>query len=339
MILILNCGSQSIKWKLFDKNLNIKEKGKEQVFLSMRYKGLLFKILKELKDKEIDVIGHRVVHGGDEYRKPVRINNNVLREIKRFSQFAPLHNPYNLLGIKVAKKIFPKIRQIAVFDTEFFIDLPEKASIYPLPRKITKKYNFKKFGFHGISHQYASIEASKKIKKPFNKLNIISCHLGGGASISAIKNGKAIDTSMGFTPMEGLMMMTRAGDIDPGIVVKLNQNIYFKKVNKILNSRSGFKGMLGLSNMKEIVKSSTKSKKTKLALDMYIYRIQKYIGSYFAILGGCDLLVFTGAIGWEDGKKRIKNMILKDLHFLNKSKVVAIEPNEELAIAQKIKNI
>ncbi|MBU2545404.1 acetate kinase [Patescibacteria group bacterium] len=307
MILILNCGSQSIKWKLFDKNLKLKKKGQPKNFRDLKTD------LKNI-DQNIDLIGHRFVHGGEKFRKPVEINKSTLRALKKLRSLALLHNPFNILGIKIASQVFPKVKQIVVFDTGFYKDLSDKVSIYPVPG------NFKRFGFHGISHEYVGNKHPKK--------KIISVHLGGGASITAIKNGKPIDTSMGYTPMEGLMMMTRSGDIDPCIVIKLG-----RKAEHILNKESGIKAICGEVDMRDVLKR--KDKKAKLALDMYVYRIQKYIGAYYAILGGCDLLIFTGAIGY--GSARIRKMITKDLKIFDKTKILAIKPNEELAIAQKIK--
>ena len=339
MILVLNCGSQSIKWKLFrKKNLKLLEEGEKSVFNSNNFEEILFREVNKLKNKyfdKIQKIGHRVVHGGEKFRKPIKITKQVLKELEKFNKLAPLHNPFNILGIKVAKKVFPKVPQIAVFDTEFYKDLPEKAYIYPLPEKIRKKYKIRRFGFHGISHEYAAKEAVKRIKKPFEKLKIITCHLGGGSSITAIKNGKVVDTSMGFTPMEGLIMMTRSGDIDAGIVLELVKKFSLEKVDKILNLESGLKGICGEENMLEVLKKAKQgNKKAKLALDLFVYRIQKYIGAYFAILGGCDLLIFTGTIGFFSAK--IRNMICRDLTILKNTKILAIKTNEELSIAQKI---
>jgi len=310
MILVLNCGSQSIKWKVFDKKFKLKNQGK------VSNKKALKKELKKIQE-EIDLVGHRVVHGGDEFLKPTKITKSVLKKLKKYNKLAPLHNPYNLLGVKIAQKIFPKAKHVAVFDTEFFTDLPFVSKNYALPEKLRKKY--KRFGFHGISHEYVS----QKVKSS----RVISCHLGGGCSITAIKNGKAIDTSMGFTPMEGLIMMTRSGDIDPGIVLDLG-----KKAKKILNKQSGMKGLTGEDKMLKILKK--KNKKNKQALEMFVYRIRKYIGAYYAILGGCDVLVFTGMIGAGDLITR--KLVCKDLKILKGVKVISIKPEEELAIAQKI---
>ncbi len=338
MILVLNCGSQSIKWKLFDEKLNLKKKGKQEVFVSRKYQESLRQELTKLIDykKDIKIVGHRVVHGGNKFREAIKINDKVLRELEKFNKLAPLHNPYNILGIKIAQKVFPKAKQVAVFDTGFYKDLPKKAYIYPLPEKIRKKYGFRRLGFHGISHEYVAKVAAKRIKKPFKKLKIITCHLGGGSSITAIKNGRAIDTSMGFTPLEGLVMMTRSGDIDPGIVLKLTENFSLKKIDKILNSESGLRGISGNSDMLEILKKiKNGDKKAKLALEIFVYRIQKYLGAYYAVLNDCDLLVFTGAIG--SGSVKIRNMICKNLVILKNIKILAIETDEELAIAKKIK--
>jgi len=351
MIFILNCGSQSIKWKLFTDDLlnseritrseatglKLKKEGKQKVFDSKKYQQILTKELKKLENykKKIKVIGHRVVHGGNKFKKPTRINKRVLKELEKFNKFAPLHNPFNILGIKTAQKFFSKIPQIAVFDTEFYTDLPQKAYVYPLPENLRKKYGFRHFGFHGISHEYVAKTAAKKIKRPFEKLKIITCHLGGGASITAIKNGRAIDTSMGFTPMEGVVMMTRSGDIDPGIVLELSKIFSPSKTEEILNFESGLKGISGSGNMLEILKRAKRgNQKAKLALRIFTYRIQKCIGAYFAILRGCDLLVFTGAIG--SGSRKIRNMICKDLNILKNTKILSVETNEELAIAHKI---
>jgi len=339
MILVLNCGSQSIKWKLFrKKDLKLLEEDEKTVFNSNNFEEILFREVNELKNKyfdKIQKIGHRVVHGGEKFRKPTKITKQVLKELEKFNKLAPLHNPFNILGIKVAKKVFPKVSQTAVFDTEFYKDLPKKAYIYPLPEEIRNKYKIRRFGFHGISHEYVAKEAAKRIKKPFKKLKIITCHLGGGSSITAIKNGKAIDTSMGFTPMEGLIMMTRPGDIDAGIVLELVKDFSLKKTDKILNFQSGLKGICGKEKMLDVLKKAKQgNKKAKLALDLFAYRIQKYIGSYFTILGGCDLLIFTGTIGFFSAK--IRNMICRDLTILKNTKILAIKTDEEFSIAQKI---
>jgi len=339
MVLVLNCGSQSIKWKLFEDNLKLAKEGKREVLNPKNYQRILTKELRKTAKykKDIKLIGHRVVHGGNKFRRPTLINQRNLKELEKFNEFAPLHNPFNILGIKISQKIFPNSKQTAVFDTGFYLNLPEKASNYTLPKYIIKKFGFQRLGFHGISHEFAAEEAAKKIKKPFKKLKIITCHLGGGSSITAIKNGRAIDTSMGFTPMEGIVMMTRPGDIDAGIVLELAKSFSPKRANKILNFESGLKSISGgTKEMLEILGKARKGdKKAKLALEIFIYKIKKYIGAYFAILEGCDLLIFTGTIGW--GSLKIRKMICKDLTILKNTKILAIETDEELAIARKIK--
>jgi len=357
MILVLNCGSQSIKWKLFGNSLKVKKEGKVDVFESKNYEKILLGELAKVKkyEKEIKKVGHRVVHGGKRFLKTLIITKNNLKSLEKLNRLAPLHNPFNILGIKFSQSVFPKAKQIAVFDTEFFSNLPEKVYTYPLPERIRKKYNIKKFGFHGISHEYAARQGAKIIGKDFNKLKIITCHLGGGASITAIDKGKAVDTSMGFTPMEGLVMMTRAGSIDPGIILKLESRIKNQELERILNYESGVKGICGLADMRDVLKaikkgSASRRKKAKLALNIFVYSIQKYIGAYFAVLGSCDLLIFTGAIG--SGSAKIINMICKPLTILKvvrsgyaagvaggNTKVLSIKADEELAIAHKIKEI
>lgn len=314
MILILNCGSQSIKYAIYTKSLKLKKEKKIDFFNKKNFAKVLRKELLKI-DEEITLVGHRVVHGGDKFKKPTVITRSVLKELSKI-KLAPLHNPFNILGIKIASRRFPRVKRVAVFDTGFYSDLPEKASLYPVPG------DFKRYGFHGISHEYVSSQYSNK--------KVISCHLGGGASITAIKDGKPVDTSMGYTPMEGIMMMTRSGDIDPGIVLELG-----KRAEDILNKESGVKAICGYSDMRDVLKEEKKDKDCRLALDLYVYKIQKYIGSYYAILGGCDTLIFTGAIG--HGSAKIRKMITKNLKILSKTKVVAVKPNEELAIAQKIK--
>lgn len=350
MILVLNCGSQSVKWKLFElsgKNLAVKKEGSVPITSKDSYDTVLVAELSKLKQykEQIEKIGHRVVHGADKFIEPVKITDSVLEGLEELNHLAPLHNPYNILGIKICQNIFrdssaswQPIPQFAVFDTEFFSNLPELAFTYALPDAVVKKFKFKRFGFQGTSHEFVAKEAVKKVGKPFSKLKIITCHLGGGASISAIKNGKAIDTSMGFTPLEGLVMMTRSGSMDPGIILDMTEKLSVEKTREILNLESGLKGICGANNMLEVLDMIKKGdKKAMLALDVFVYSIKKYIGAYFAVLGGCDLFVFTGAIGY--GSAKIRNMILKDLIILSKSRILAVETDEELAIAQKIINL
>jgi len=338
MILVLNCGSQSIKWKLFDADLKPQKEGSVRIFNSRSYEKALIAELAKLKQYQGDirVIGHRFVHGGSKFSKPLVIRKDNLKKLEELNKLAPLHNPFNILGVKFSQSMFPKGIQIAVFDTEFFFNLPEKASTYALPEKIREKYGIKKFGFHGISHEYAAKAASEIFQKPFEELKIITCHLGGGSSVAAVSEGRAVETSMGFTPLGGLVMMTRPGDMDPGVISYLSEKV--KNLDSILNYESGLKAISGLEDMKDTLNAIKRgNKKAKLALDIFIYNIQKYIGAYFAVLGECDIIAFTGAIG--SGNAKIVNMICKDLPILKNTKVLSIPTNEELAIAQKIKKL
>jgi len=345
MILVLNCGSQSIKLKVFASPAVASAKGGQdfkvikessvKVLEGDDYKKILREELSKIKGFRIQSVGHRVVHGKDIFKKPTRITKENLFELEKLNRLAPLHNPFNILGIKICQEIFKNIPQYAIFDTEFFADLSEKAYTYALPEIISRDFSFRRYGFHGISHEYVAKKAAEKIKKPFEKLKLITCHLGGGASITAIKNGKAIDTSMGFTPLEGLVMMTRPGNIDAGIVLELAKKYGVEKTSEILNKESGLKGICRESQMLKVLeKIKHGDNSAKLALDVFVYAIQKYIGAYFATLDGCDAVVFTGAIGF--GSEKIRNMICKDLKILRGVKILAIKTDEELAIAQKI---
>ena len=342
MILVLNCGSQSIKWKVFDASSKAIKEASVKVLTGDDYKKILRDELNKARGFKIQSVGHRVVHGKDIFRKPIRITKDNLPELEKISRFAPMHNPFNILGIKICQEIFKNVPQFAVFDTEFFYDLPEKACTYALPQTISRDFFFRRYGFHGISHEYVAKKVAEKLKKPFEKLKLITCHLGGGASITAIKNGKAVDTSMGFTPLEGLVMMTRPGNIDAGIVLELAKKYGVEKTSEILNKESGVKGICREGDMLRVLEKTrnpeeSERRRAKLALDVFVYSIQKYIGSYFAILGGCDALAFTGAIG--SGSAKIRNMICRDLNILNKTKVLAIKTDEELAVAQKLLNL
>ena len=340
MILVLNCGSQSIKYKLFrlrEKQLQEIASEKIEIKKSDQYKKILHRKLKEINQKYSNIIGmgHRVVHGGNELREPVKITDNVLKQIKKFSDIAPLHNPYNVLGIETARKFFKKIPQVAVFDTGFYKTLPLVSYLYALPKNLADE--FRKYGFHGISHQYLAEQAAKNLHKPSSKINLITCHLGGGSSITAVKKGKAIETSMGFTPMDGLAMMNRCGDIDPGIIIELSRKYSSDNLNYILNYQSGLKGICGYDSMLKILKEAEKGdKRAELALSIFCYRIKKYIGAYYAILQKVDAVVFSGAIGFNS--KKIRNMVVKNLTILKGVKVLTIKTNEELAIARQIIN-
>ncbi len=335
-ILVINAGSTSLKYKLFDSgSLAVIKEGNFQNIES--HKQALKQTLRKIGDlRDIQVIGHRVVHGGPYFRKPTKITETVLKKLEQFNHLAPLHNPANISGIRACQKYLPQMLNIACFDTAFFSDLPDRAKIYGLPLNFYKKEKIQRYGFHGLSHKYVALEAAKKLQKPIEKTRLITVHLGGGGSIAAIKHGKAIDTSMGFTPLEGLMMMTRAGDLDPGIILYLLKNHSREEVDNLLNQKSGIKGLSGYINYLNLLKAvRRKAPKAKLAFNLYVYRIQKYIGAYFAVLGGIDALVFTGQIG--AGEALTRDSICEGLEKILKDvKVMAIKTDEEKMIAREI---
>lgn len=354
-ILIFNLGSTSLKYKLFaiekEKKLKVIKKGEFNNLgeEKMNHEEAIKAVIREIGNlTDIIAIGHRVVHGGDEFVQPTIINQTILEKLEKYNELAPLHNPYNLLGIKYCLTYMGRVPNIAVFDTAFFKDIPLKTKIYPLPFEFYKDYGIQRFGFHGISHQYVAEEAAKKIKRKLEKLKLITCHLGGGCSITAIKNGIPIDTSMGFTPLEGLTMITRIGDVDPGIIleiqkIKLKEKKYenikdlIQETSDLLNYQSGIKGIANVENYLELLKKRKKYPRAKLAFEIFIYRIQKYISAYWGILGGADAVVFTGKIG--AGKEITRRKVCQDLKFLKRTKILSIKTDEELAIARECARI
>jgi len=344
-ILVLNSGSSSIKYKLFSQN------SLEELYSGIKeevkcHTDALDDILNQLiKDKiitsfqDISVVGHRVVHGGNYFHKAVIIDDKVCDTIDKLSTLAPLHNPANLAGIKAIQNISPNTIQVAVFDTSFHQTIPSKASLYPLPFEYYEKYDIKKYGFHGTSHQYILKQTAKILNKNIKDTNLITLHLGNGASVCAIQNGISIDTSMGFTPLEGLMMGTRCGDIDSSLVSYLEDKLDLSAndITNILNKKSGFLGICGTSDLREVIKlSQNGDEKATIAIEMFVYRIKKYIGAYLMILEALDAIVFTGGIG--ENSKFIRDMITKTTDKFNlKSLIVAT--NEELAIAQFSKDL
>lgn len=375
-ILVFNTGSSSIKYKLFSfnekKELNVLKKGfidrigqpygpkNHTHAMSLIFQGIGSSVEGLSGIPELVAIGHRVVHCGDKYDKTTQIDKNVISTLKDYNLVAPLHNPKILEVMQEilnnsGKSGHRDIPNYAVFDSVFYKDLPKVTKLYPLPYKYYEEYGIQRFGFHGISHQYVTeniLARHQKAKK------IITIHLGAGSSISAMIDGKPIDTSMGFTPLEGLMMVTRSGNIDAGIIHYLIERKYLshKQVDAMLNFESGMVGVSGLNtdmmdflniaglkvedeNFKSKIDPTTLDKdtieRTKLALDMYVYRVKKYIGEYYAILGGLDVLAFTGKIGF--GSSIIRNRILKGLeHITCNTCIEAIETDEEVQIAKEI---
>ncbi|GAB4338430.1 MAG: acetate kinase [Calditrichia bacterium] len=311
-----------------------------------------------LKDKnEIDAVGHRVVHGGEAFSGSVLITDEVIAEMTKCIDFAPLHNPPNLKGIAATKALLPDVPQVGVFDTAFHQTMPDYAYLYGIPIVLYKRHGIRRYGFHGTSHRYVSERAAQILGKPKEELKIITCHLGNGASIAAVKHGKSVDTSMGFTPLEGLLMGTRCGDMDPAIVlhVMAKEELTPSEMNTMLNKHSGVLGVTGISSdMREIEDTYETDDRSRLGMDMYVYRIKKYIGAYAAAMGGVDAIVFTAGVG--ENSPITRTMVCKDLGFLgveldeevnsscrrkeavittknSKVKVLVVPTNEELVIA------
>lgn len=337
MILIFNVGSASFKYTFLDSRLNM------VCTRTIEYpsaKDVTRTVRSLLQSRELKLIGHRIVHGGNKFFKPTKITPKVLKELKKVSSLAPLHNPPALKIVKLCKKIAPQIPNFAVFDTGFFRNLPKIASTYALPLDICEKHHIKRYGFHGISHQYVAKEAAKKLGQPLKKLNLITCHLGAGCSVTAIKKGLPVDTSMGFTPLEGLVMATRCGDIDPTIPLHLQKEtkLSTNEVSELLNKKSGLLGLSGLSSdLRDLTAIYSKKNRVKLAVDIYCYRVKKYIGAYTAVLTSLDAVIFTGAVG--EGNKFIREKVTKGLkRVLGNFEILVIPTNEELAIAEAIRS-
>jgi acetate kinase len=349
-ILVLNCGSSSIKYQLIElsEETDLKAKGlldriglstselTHQVTGKEKHKIVqevpdhqvgINLILKTLKDpvygviqdeNEIVAVGHRVAHGGENFKTSVLISENVKKDIETCIELAPLHNPANLKGILSIEAILPHIPQVAVFDTSFHQSMPPFSYLYAIPYEFYEKYKIRRYGFHGTSHKYVAQKACRFLGKDLNNLRIITCHLGNGSSVAAIQNGKSIDTSMGFTPLEGLMMGTRSGDVDPGVLLFLaeKENLSIADTNAMFNKRSGVCGISGISfDMRDVEQAAGNgNSRAQLALDMYAYRVKKYIGAYAAAMSGVDLIVFAGGIGENDVDTRRR--IMEGLGFL-----------------------
>lgn len=351
LILVLNCGSSSLKFCIINaisgtkhifgiaECLNMpeariiymkKEDHKKIIYkLDNSYnhnKTLSFILNKILLKKpelltKLTAIGHRIVHGGKKFTKSIIINDEVIKEIKNAISFAPLHNPANLIGINESFKQFPKFKKknVAVFDTAFHQTMPEESYLYALPYYLYKKHSIRRYGAHGISHMYVRNEASKILNKPIDKLNIITCHLGNGCSVAAINKGKCVDTSMGLTPLEGLIMGTRSGDIDPSIIFYLHDILGFSisKINNLLTKKSGFLGLTEItSDCRYIEKKYFNNIKAHLAMNMYCRRLAKYIGAYSTLMNGkLDAIIFTGGIG--ENSIMVRELTLNKLSLLN----------------------
>ena len=349
-ILVLNCGSSSVKYKLIDLdgvNQNVMaEGGVEKLglpdsFLKFKYNGekvtittsmpnhevavrvILDNLTSEkygcIKDfGEIDAVGHRIVHGGEKFNTSVIITDEVIAKVKECYDLAPLHNPANITGIEAISAIMPDVPQVGVFDTAFHQTMPAYAYMYALPYEAYEKYGIRRYGFHGTSHRYVARRACDFLGLDYEAQRIITCHIGNGGSITAVKDGKSVDTSMGLTPVEGLIMGTRCGDVDPAALLYIQQKEGFSTADmqKLINKKSGVLGVSGVSSdMRDIENAvAAGNERAQLALDMYEYRITKYIGAYTAALGGVDVIVFTGGVGENQTGTREK--ICRQLEFL-----------------------
>ena len=335
-IAVINSGSSSLKCKLFEmpskKMLIEKEIQKIGEEDSPIYSHAEALEALGIDFSDVDVIGHRVVHGGEKLQKSCIIDAQVVEVIQDLIPLAPLHNPANLEGIKALKEKMPDIPQIAVFDTAFHASLQKEAFIYALPYELYEKHDIRRYGFHGTSHAYLTKEAAKILQKPLEELNIITLHLGNGASACAVKNGKSMDTSMGFTPLEGLVMGTRCGDIDPDIPLFLERELGLsaEEADNLLNKESGLKGICGENDLRAIL--LREDEHAQLALDVMIRRIQKYIGAYMVMLERVDAIIFSGGIGENSPYVRehvMDNAIIKNIQSL------VIQTDEELEIANE----
>lgn len=349
-ILVLNSGSSSIKYKLFDvEGFNVLESGVVKEVTS--FEKAFDKILDHININEIDAFGHRVVHGGEHFKSPTLITKKVIDEIRELIPLAPLHNPSNLEGITHIDKLNHHAKQVAVFDTAFHTTLPKERYLYPIPLKYYEQYKIRKYGFHGTSYSYILHEVAEYLNKDISQLNIIALHLGNGASACAIEKGKSVDTSMGFSPLDGLMMGTRSGSIDPTIIHYLEHHgVYNDTIFDELNHDSGFMAIASHSNLVEIIEEyHNGNAQAKLAIDMFVDRVKKQIGAYKEILGEIDALVFTGGIGENSPFMREQiapnidkvrnqgefNTILDISNVDSNYKILAVHTDEEREIAKQ----
>jgi len=388
IVLVLNTGSSSVKYQVINPEeqnnlakgvverigmsgaiLTHKPHDREEVRLSgeiLDHKMAIEYVLGILLSKnhgvittkdEIDAVGHRVVHGGEAFSGSVLINEEVIKEIRRCIDFAPLHNPSNLRGVDAASQLLPNVPHVGVFDTAFHQTMPAHSYLYGLPYELYKRHGIRRYGFHGTSHRYVSDRLTRIMGQSKASRRIITCHLGNGCSAAAIREGESMDTSMGFTPLEGLLMGTRSGDMDPAIILQImsKEEMTLNDANTMLNKHSGLKGISGVSSdMREIEEEYEENNRARLAHDMFTYRLKKYIGSYAAAMGGLDAIVFTGGIG--ENSPLVRKNTLSGLEFigieldqeknLEKSKeervisanssnvkIYVIPTNEELVIA------
>ncbi len=354
-ILVINAGSSSLKYQLMDMSTEeVKAKGiaerigiddpmlkhepcgREQIQFKKEMKNhidavkLVLEVLVHpeygvIRDMgEINAVGHRVLHGGEKFTESVIINDDVKKAIEDHIELGPLHNPANLMGIEACQKVMPDVPMVAVFDTAFHQTMPSKAYLYGLPYDAYKRLRIRRYGFHGTSHKYVSRRAAQLLNRPFEELKIITCHLGNGSSIAAVKNGKCIDTSMGLTPLEGLVMGTRCGDIDPAIIpyIMRKEGFTVEEMDNYMNKKSGVLGISGISSdFRDLTAAADEgNERARIALDIFCYKVKKYIGSYATAMGGVDCIVFTAGIG--ENTSSIREKVCEDMEFLG----VKIDP-------------
>ena len=389
-LLVINCGSSSLKYQLINSDseavlakglcerigidgsrITYQPEGGEKIVKESpmpTHTQAIQLVLEALTDSttgviksldEVGAVGHRVVHGGEAFTSSTRITEETIAAIEACNDLAPLHNPANLIGIRACQELMPNTPMVAVFDTAFHQTMPEKAYLYGLPYEYYEKYKVRRYGFHGTSHSYVSKRAAEFLGKPYDNLKTIVCHLGNGSSISAVKNGESVDTSMGLTPLEGLVMGTRSGDIDPGVMQFLmhKENIDIDEMLNVLNKKSGVYGMSGVSSdFRDIENAANEgNKRAETALESFVYRVAKYVGAYAAAMGGVDAIAFTAGVGEND--KITRKKVCDYLGFLgitiddeanakrgeeivistpdSKVSVLVIPTNEELAIARE----
>jgi acetate kinase len=341
-VLVINAGSSSLKYQLIEMpeskvlSKGMVEKIGEKGSPVANHEEALRQVVKELLDgvladlKEIEYVGHRVVHGGEEFTGSVLVTDEVISSIRKNFDLAPLHNPANLAGIMAAGKLLPDVPQAACFDTAFHQTIPREAYLYALPYEFYEQYRVRRYGFHGTSHRYVARRVAELLGKDKHEVNVITIHLGNGCSITAVREGKSIDTSMGLTPLEGLVMGTRSGDIDPAIIFYLagEAKMDLTQINATLNKKSGLLGISGISNdVRTLLEDAGKGeKRAKLALDIFSYRVKKYIGAYKAVLGRLDALAFTGGIG--ENAFVVREKILRNLEYIG----VSLDTDKNLSI-------
>ena len=330
-VLVLNAGSSSLKFALADTDAGVHlQRGQlERVGTpgavldwngssvpvdAMDHVQGLSALLEIVRPGQVGAIGHRVVHGGD-LTESVRITKSVLRRLETFVPMAPLHNPANIAGIRAAMKLFPGLPQIGVFDTAFHQTMPAEAYLYAVPYELFTQYRYRRYGFHGTSHRFVSQEAARLLGRPLEELKLVTLHLGNGASAAAVDRGKSVDTSMGFTPLEGLMMGSRSGDIDPGLVLELVRRFGINKVDHILNHESGIKAFFHSIDLRDVHKAAEQGdERANLALRTYAYRIKKQVGAFAAAMNGLDAVVFTAGVGEHDAE--LRRMVIQGLSFM-----------------------